>query len=99
MRKFIMYLLALFIILSCSFSSINEVNDLLKMNLKGNVKSIREESYQAIDKFGEVLKGENKRDGLFGYDKYILFNGEGYITNSISYNSHNLFNGSSQFPA
>lgn len=42
--------------LSCSKEQKME-NDLEKMNLKGNVKSIHTSTYNAIEKFGEIQKG------------------------------------------
>ena len=49
-------------------------NDLTEEKLKGKVKSIREIPYEAVEKFGEVVKG----DALgFGKNLQITFNEKG----------------------
>jgi len=42
---------------NCSGDFANEKNDLEQMNIYGRVKSIKEFSYEAQDKFGEISKG------------------------------------------
>jgi len=47
--------------------------------LKGNVRSVRETSYKAVEKFGEIQKGEREReDGMF--DSYMIYNKTGNYT-------------------
>lgn len=59
------------------------------MNLKGNVESIREVSYTAVDNFGKIEKGMRAREiAKLGYpenDKYIIFNKEGKKIEEIKY--------------
>jgi len=57
------------------------------------VKSIRVESFKATDKFGELIKGEHKRDNIFDSDKYYEFNINGFITTNMSYNTHVVMSG------
>ena len=59
-------------------------NDLAELKLKGKVKSIREIPYEAVERFGEVVKG----DALdrFGENLQITFNENG---NEIEINSFN----------
>lgn len=59
-----------------------------KMNLQSKVKSISEISYEAQDKFGEIVKGEKKREYSFDYDKLILFNQDANIIEKNSYESN-----------
>ena len=42
---------------SCS-QIMSQDNDLLKLNLKGDIKQIKQFTYVAIEKFGEIQKGE-----------------------------------------
>ncbi len=53
--KFILNMIALFFFTSCTENKIE--NNLTEENLKGKVKSVKEVSYDAIEKFGEVAKG------------------------------------------
>ncbi len=69
--------------LSCNNSS--EVkNDLEKQNLNGRVKSITENSYRAVEKFGEIVKGEKLVDKIFNKENRLTtFNEKGYETESL----------------
>ena len=83
---FLLYILSLTIILFSSCSTDDGVkNDLNEMNLNGKVKSIREYSYEAVEKFGEISKG-NRISEISGSDEYILFNDKG---NNIERNIYN----------
>ena len=55
-------------------------NDLKKLNLNGNVKSIREFSYKVFEKFGDIQKGEA------GLSYYNIFSNKG---NKIEDNRYN----------
>lgn len=48
----------LIILLACISCSENQSNDLKEYNLKGDVISVKSKKYRAIEKFGEVEKGE-----------------------------------------
>lgn len=52
-------------------------------NLNGNVKSIREIKFTAIDKFGEI----SKRDIEWDNNSYTLFNNNGNLIELSFYNS------------
>ena len=83
---FLLYILSLTIILFSSCSTDDGVkNDLNEMNLNGKVKSIREYSYEAVEKFGEISKG-NRISEISGSDEYILFNDK---VNNIERNIYN----------
>lgn len=66
-------------------SEINADNDLGKLNLKGNVKSIKQISYKAFDIFGELQKGEVNNVGNSCF--YLTFNENGNEIEKIYYNS------------
>ena len=72
MKKVLTIILAMFCLASCEKST--QKNDLTEEKLKGKVKSIREIPYEAVEKFGEVVKG----DALgFGKNLQITFNEKG----------------------
>lgn len=81
MKKVLTIILAMFCLASCEKST--QKNDLTEEKLKGKVKSIREIPYEAVEKFGEVVKG----DALgFGKNLQITFNEKG---NKLEENSFN----------
>ena len=51
-------------------------NDLTEENLKGKVKSIKETTYKAVDKFGQIKKGNVFYDG-FSSPFTIIYNEKG----------------------
>ena len=53
--------------------------DLQEMNIKGEVSSLREVSYSAVDKFGTITRDQ------FVSDEYHAFNEDGFITERIKY--------------
>lgn len=82
MKLKIYYLITLCILfLSCNNSS-EEKNDLEKYNLNGRVKSITGNEYYAVEKFGEILKGEKKitNEYFIKENKPTIFNEKGYVT-------------------
>lgn len=76
----------LFIVLILSFSSENkQQNDLERSNLKGKVKTLRQISYHAIDKFGEITKGDIDGSGILAPGEYYnKYNDKGFLTESIA---------------
>lgn len=82
-------ILSLFILVTVvpSFAQEQPKNDLQIMNLKSSVKSVKETSYEAVEKFGEIQKGEKKRILGLGLDFYIIFNEKGNKTEESEYNS------------
>ena len=86
MKRFISRSLSLGFIIAISFScddtkTQKKDNDLKRLELKGNVKSIREIVYKAKESFVRVEKGD------INANKYILFNEEGNKIEENSYNS------------
>ena len=73
MKKVLTIVLAMLCLASCEKST--QKNDLAELKLNGKVKSIREISYEAVEKFGEVVKG----DALVGFREnlQITFNNKG----------------------
>ena len=55
MKKIILAILSVLRLVSCKQSE--KKNDLTEENLKGKVKSIKETPYEAVDKFGQIEKG------------------------------------------
>lgn len=56
MEKIILVILSVLCLVSCNQSE--KKNDLTEENLKGKVKSITENTYEAVDKFGQIEKGD-----------------------------------------
>ena len=75
MKKIVITLIA-FIQFGCSS---NEKNNLQEMNLKGNIKSVKEIYYDGNEKFGEYVKEDWK------YTIEYFFNESGNITERNSY--------------
>jgi hypothetical protein len=77
--RYLITVLLLLILSGCKKETI-KVNDLHSLNLKGNVKSINETNYEAIQKFGKITKG-NRGSVILNsaLDSYIVFNTEGNI--------------------
>ena len=76
-------LIGMLVFVSFSPSAINK-KDPTDLNLKGKVKTLTETMFKAVDKFGEIQKGE-----IQGKD-IILFNDKG---NRIEYNYYNSDDG------
>jgi hypothetical protein len=69
-------LILTFFLFNCSTDNIDKaVNDLIKKNLLGKVNSLRQFSYVAIEKFGEISKGE--RGSEISKNMEIIFNENG----------------------
>jgi len=62
-------------------------NDLSKMNLSGKILSIRESDYGAIEKFGEIIKGQKIETDyiVFSDDILYLLNKSGNLTDKTVY--------------
>jgi hypothetical protein len=56
-KKVILLILGLFLLIQYSQVKAQTRNDLIKKNINGPVKSIKEMRYKAVDKFGEIQKG------------------------------------------
>jgi len=71
---------------SCS-SNRKDENTLSSMNLKDNVKSLKEFSYAATEKFGDITKGKRERKYGWKKDNFIEFNEKGNKIEENWYNS------------
>ena len=82
MKKVLTIVLAMLCLASCEKST--QKNDLAELKLNGKVKSIREIPYKAVEKFGEVVKGD-----ALGFEQIlqITFNEKGNKIESNSFNS------------
>ena len=67
MKKIILAILSVLRLVSCKQSE--KKNDLTEENLKGKVKSIKETLYEAVDKFGQIEKGNWFNNYFTIYDK------------------------------
>jgi hypothetical protein len=83
--KMISFILFGLIILSCTPTK--KKNDLSEMNLKGKVKTIKETSFNATDKFGVITKGSRSEKSNSKYDTYTIFNNKGNIVEENIYRS------------
>jgi hypothetical protein len=93
------YFVFMICVLCISCNNENELkNDLEKANLKGSVKSTTENTYQAIEKFGEIVKGELITNEIFNkHNTIIKYNLKGYrlednrvFPTKFRYNDKNL---------
>jgi hypothetical protein len=85
MKRAIILFLPIFIGFSCKTR--NENSDWVKLNLNGKVKSIREISYNAFEKFGEAKKTKRGRRYSWEYDTLFIFNKFGQFTEKYLFNS------------
>ena len=73
MKKVLTIVLAMLCLASCEKST--QKNDLAELKLNGKVKSIREIPYEAVEKFGEVVRGDAL--AILGENQQITFNDKG----------------------
>ena len=88
MRKYTSILIIALITISCTNSLTEEEiaikNDLTKVNLKGNVKSINEIAFKGEEKFGEIERGErievdtDLSNFWHSYEVNVSFNEDGF---------------------
>lgn len=83
MKKIILAILSVLRLVSCKQSE--KKNDLTEENLKGKVKSIKETTYEAVEKFGQIEKG----DALYDDDAFpfTIYNEKGNKIEEYWYNS------------
>ena len=82
--KNIIFLLSILFLISCANNE-KEKNDLSKENLKGNVKSVKKNSFVAVDKFGEISKGGRLKEQDFM--NHQIFDNKGNQTERNGYYS------------
>ena len=83
MKKIILAILSVLRLVSCKQSE--KKNDLTEENLKGKVKSIKETPYEAVDKFGQIEKGNVLYDDG---TSFTIYNEKGNIIEENYHNSN-----------
>ena len=83
MKKIILAILSVLRLVSCKQSE--KKNDLTEENLKGKVKSIKETPYEAVDKFGQIEKGNVLYDDG---TSFTIYNEKGNIIEENHYDSN-----------
>ena len=89
MEKIILVILSVLCLVSCNQSE--KKNDLTEENLKGKVKSIKETTYEAVDKFGQIEKGDVLVDSSAVYTddgRFKIYNEKGNKIEENYYNSN-----------
>src|SRR5258705_13423092 len=87
MRKLILSLIIGMIINTVN-AQVTMKNDLQDLKIKGNVKSVRETSYQAIQKSDAIEKGKRKMESPdTDRDFYMVLNDKGNKIEKTEYNS------------
>ena len=89
MEKIILAILSVLCLVSCNQSE--KKNDLTEENLKGKVKSITENTYEAVDKFGQIEKGDILVDSSAVYTDdghFKIYNEKGNKIEENYYNSN-----------
>ena len=89
MEKIILVILSVLCLVSCNQSE--KKNDLTEENLKGKVKSITENTYEAVDKFGQIEKGDILVDSSAVYTDdghFKIYNEKGNKIEENYYNSN-----------
>ncbi|SNA74769.1 hypothetical protein [Flavobacterium psychrophilum] len=79
MKLNIYFLLICFICLQSCNKNNNEKSDTEKLNLNGKIKSITENSFHAIEKFGEIIKGKSSNNLLNKENHQMIYNNNGYL--------------------
>ena len=89
MEKIILVILSVLCLVSCNQSE--KKNDLTEENLKGKVKSITENTYEAVNKFGQIEKGDVLVDSSAVYTddgRFKIYNEKGNKIEENYYNSN-----------
>ena len=86
MKKLLYTFLVFGLFFSCSE---NKENDLDKANLNGEVKSVYTASFEAIEKFGEVTKGDKKQENSREYDTEFIYDDKGNLIEANRYDENN----------
>lgn len=89
-KTFFAFVLPLLTLANCGNSS-KIGNDLKELKLNGRIKSIKESSFEAVEKFGEISKGN------IVSSEYLLFNREGNKTEENSYKPDRSLNSRSTY--
>jgi hypothetical protein len=91
-RKIFFVITLASVISSCS-QTMSQDNDLLKLNLKGNIKQIKQFTFFAIEKFGEIQKGELQPNIFFPENKnmILVFDNDGYIKEKQNFDNAGIY--------
>ena len=66
-----------FLVFGLFFSCNDKKNDLTEANLNGKVKSVYTTSFEAIEKFGEIEKGDKRWQDYDESDNKLIYNDNG----------------------
>ena len=66
-----------FLVFGLFFSCNDKKNDLTEANLNGKVKSVYTTSFEAIEKFGEIEKGDKRWQKSYESDNKSIYNDNG----------------------
>lgn len=83
-----MHIIALGTLLCLSPNSVlnkNPENDLERAKLMGEVESVKETSFIAMEKAGSLVKGDRKREGQQETDFVMLYNRKGNLAETLLY--------------
>ena len=73
------YLILFILFYGCNNQILENENDLTNLNLRGNVKSIIENKFAAVEKFGEIMRGKSIEDYEHKVNHQYIFNSFGNI--------------------
>lgn len=76
----------IFVSISCNNQIPKKESDLKKLELKGDVLVLKEYSFIAEEKFGEIVIGKPKWEDYWGRDKQMDFNNSGFLIKKVEYN-------------
>ncbi|MGQ3586239.1 hypothetical protein [Ornithobacterium rhinotracheale] len=83
MKRIILIMLSALSLWACDKH--HKKTDAEKMHLKGKVKSVKQTTYKAVEKFGQVERGSES--GFNNDNFYVVFNEEGNRIEVIRYNA------------
>lgn len=97
-RKIFFAIILTSFISSCS-QTMSQDNDLLKLNLKGGIKQIKQFTYVAIEKFGEIQKGELQPNIFFpeNQNMILVFDNGGYIKGRQNFDKSGIYIGKTEY--
>lgn len=97
-RKFFLAIILISCISSCS-QTMSKKNDLLRLNLKGNIKTIRQFTYVAIEKFGEIQKGGFQPNIFFpeNQNMILVFDNSGYINERLDFDKSGIYTSKTKY--
>ncbi|MFH2095238.1 MAG: hypothetical protein ABIJ16_06020 [Bacteroidota bacterium] len=85
MKSSVLFILAFLFAVVPDQNDPDKRNDLKKMELRGKVKSLKEISYEVMEKSDVIVKGKRIYPSV-EYDSYYCFNQAGYVVESKIYN-------------